>query len=632
MGSGLPPPGPGLRPLPELGAAPLPVEIAFLAEEGVPPRDLRWAADEALLLGLPADEVLLRHGIVDEDRFYRALARALGSGFDPAPVLGGAAFPASILAGLAPLRHGRAAFVLAPQGAALRRLLAAPRGSPPPFVLTTPSALRHAVFRLQAPRIAHEAAFDFPQQRPDLSTHAGASLPQIVAATICAGLGTFCGTLVPSQMGVALAVGAMPLFCGLVGLRALAPLVPAPLVSDDPPALPEATLPVYTILVALHREGRIAGRLVQALAALDYPLAKLDIKLVIEADDAETREALKALTLPPTMQVIVAPPGSPRTKPRALNVALPLARGDLTVVYDAEDVPEPDQLRRAAASFARQPEAVVCLQARLTIDNTDDCWMTRFFTLEYAALFDVLNPALARWGLPVPLGGTSNHFRTAALRRIGGWDAWNVTEDADLGLRLARFGYRTADLPSSTFEEAPRTLSAWMRQRTRWLKGFMQTSITHSRHPGSLIRELGWRGAAGALGLTGGTVASALVYPVLTLASLRELGRPWMDDPVALLWQIGSVTVFGLGLLAMLAPALVAIRRRRLWRLLPFVPLLPVYYALVSVAAWRALWELVRSPYRWNKTDHGWATTSRRRPARPGSGDRAPRLPGRGSG
>jgi hypothetical protein len=594
---------------------------------------LRRAADEARLLGLPADEVLLRHGIVDEGRFYRALARTLGAGFDPSPVLGGAAFPASILAGLAPLRQGRAAFVLAPQGEALRRLLAAPRRSPPLYVLTTPSALRHAVFRLQAPRIAHAAAFALPHQRPDLSTHAGASVPQIAAAAVCAALGTFCGTLIPGPLTAVLAVVAMPLFCGLVGLRALAPLVPAPLSpGDQPQALPEADLPVYTILVALHREGRIAGRLVQALAALDYPSAKLDIKLVIEADDAETREALRALTLPATMQVIVAPPGLPRTKPRALNVALPLARGDLTVVYDAEDVPEPDQLRLAATSFARQPEAVVCLQARLTIDNTDDCWITRLFTLEYAALFDVLNPALARWGLPVPLGGTSNHFRTTALRRIGGWDAWNVTEDADLGLRLARFGYRTADLPSSTFEEAPRTLSAWMRQRTRWLKGFMQTSITHTRHPGSLLRDLGWRGTAGALGLTAGTVASALVYPVLTLGSLKELGRPWADQPMAILWQIGSLAVFGLGLLAMLAPALVAVRRRRLWRLLPFVPLLPVYYALVSVAAWRALWELVRSPDRWNKTDHGWATTSRRRLAKLGSGDRALRRPVRDSG
>ena len=244
---------------------------------------------------------------------------------------------------------------------------------------------------------------------------------------------------------------------------------------------PDRNLPSYTIIAALYREAAITRKLISALDAIQYPRAKLEVLIVIEADDHETREALAALDLPGHMKIIRAPPGFPRTKPRALNVALPLARGEFTVVFDAEDEPDGDQLRIAAAFFAKLPSRVACLQARLTIDNMRDTWLTRMFTIEYATLFDVFNPGLASLGSPILLGGTSNHFRTAVLQKICGWDAWNVTEDADLGIRLSRMGYEVADLPSSTLEEAPATLAKWMKQRTRWMKGYMQTCISHSR-------------------------------------------------------------------------------------------------------------------------------------------------------
>jgi cellulose synthase/poly-beta-1,6-N-acetylglucosamine synthase-like glycosyltransferase len=297
-----------------------------------------------------------------------------------------------------------------------------------------------------------------------------------------------------------------------------------------------------------------------------------------------------------------------------LNVALPLARGSFTVVYDAEDIPDSEQLRSAAAIFARSPREVACLQARLTIDNTDDSWLTRLFTIEYAALFDVFNPGLAEIGSPIPLGGTSNHFRTATLKKIHGWDAWNVTEDADLGIRLARLGYRVADLPSSTLEEAPITLKAWMRQRTRWMKGFMQTGICHSREPASVLSQLGfWRFFAG-MALTGGTALSALIYPFSTglFLTFWLFGGPWSDDATwDAIWRTGSLTLFASGAASLFIPALVALHRRRLWRLLPWVALLPLYYGLVCLAAWRGLWELVTAPFQWNKTNHGFARTSR---------------------
>jgi cellulose synthase/poly-beta-1,6-N-acetylglucosamine synthase-like glycosyltransferase len=167
---------------------------------------------------------------------------------------------------------------------------------------------------------------------------------------------------------------------------------------------------------------------------------------MLEADDHETREAVERLAPGPCYDIVVAPAGYPRTKPRALNIGLASAQGELLTVYDAEDDPDPSQLRRAAATFARARKSLACLQCPLTIDNSSDSWISGLFALEYAALFDVVNPGLARLRLPIPLGGTSNHFRVSTLRRLHGWDAWNVTEDADMGMRLARMGYEVATL------------------------------------------------------------------------------------------------------------------------------------------------------------------------------------------
>jgi cellulose synthase/poly-beta-1,6-N-acetylglucosamine synthase-like glycosyltransferase len=250
----------------------------------------------------------------------------------------------------------------------------------------------------------------------------------------------------------------------------------------------------------------------------------------------------------------------------------------------------------------------------LTIDNTDDTWITRLFTIEYAALFDVFNPGLAEIGSPITLGGTSNHFRTAVLRKIHGWDAWNVTEDADLGIRLARLGYDVVDLPSSTLEEAPGTLRLWMRQRTRWMKGFVQTATGHTRKPWIILGQLGlWRFSC-ALALTWGTVLSALAYPLFTGLYLAS----WLVGPEQVLdprwtgaFNAYALTLFLFGAASVFIPACVALHRRRLWRLVPWILLLPLYYGLVSVAAWRGLWELTIAPFRWNKTSHGLARTSR---------------------
>jgi len=588
----------------------LPVALGFLVGHGYAPEALRQMAVFAQAAGVSADDFVLRQGLIEETEFYRALAAELGLPFLAAPRLSrDARYPESILAGLAPLTGTRGDFVAAPRGALLVQLLKS-RSAARPLAITTPSLLREAVFEAKAPSIAHRAASDLAEQAPDLAT--GVSDGQLALLFLMLTPVVFGALHAPELTAGLLGAALSPLFLALVVLRLAASFLSGSVEpATPPPRTEDADLPVYTVIAALYREKRVAARLIQALERLDYPPAKLDIKLVLEADDRETPEALAAIRMPAHVEVLVAPPGEPRTKPRALNVALPLARGRFTVVYDAEDVPDPGQLRLAASRFGEAPAAVACLQARLTIDNTDDTWLTRLFTIEYAALFDAFNPGLAAIGSPFPLGGTSNHFRTAVLRRIHGWDAHNVTEDADLGIRLARLGYRVQDLPSSTLEEAPGTLRLWLRQRTRWMKGFVQTAVSHSRRPWNLLRQLGpWR-FCGALALTWGVVLSALLYPLFTGLFVTS----WLFGDGTAQWgpalNAYALTLFASGALSIAVPAGIALHRRGLWRLIPWVALLPLYYGLVSLAAWRGLWELATAPFRWNKTSHGLARTSR---------------------
>ena len=370
----------------------------------------------------------------------------------------------------------------------------------------------------------------------------------------------------------------------------------------------DALLPTYTILVPLYGEAHMLAQLVHALRRLDWPAVKLDIKLILEAADSETVEAARALSLPARFEIIVVPDLGPRTKPKALNYALPLARGDYLVIYDAEDRPEHDQLRRAYAAFQAGPPNLATVQARLNIYNPHANWLTRQFTLEYSALFDGLLPVLDRLQLPIPLG-TSNHFRVAALKWLLAWDPFNVTEDADLGTRLARSGYRCAVINSTTYEEAPARFGSWVRQRTRWLKGFVQTWLVHMREPRALWRELGPRGFLAFQVMVGGTILSALVHPWFYVLLGGEMaGGDLLARPTSLMaapfWAVAWFALLT-GYAAAMALALLAARRRGLKSLLWHVPLMPLYWLLISAAAYRALWQFVTAPFKWEKTEHG---------------------------
>ena len=371
----------------------------------------------------------------------------------------------------------------------------------------------------------------------------------------------------------------------------------------------DTNLPVYTILIPLFREANILEDLARALKRIDYPPAKLDIKLIFESIDTETQEAAELVDFPGNTEFIVVPDTQPRTKPKALNYALAFARGDYVVVYDAEDRPEPDQLKKALDAFGQGPDNLACLQAELNFYNGSRNWLTKQFTIEYSVLFRALLPTLKKLGLPVPLGGTSNHFRLSALRWLGAWDAFNVTEDADLGIRLARRGYVCHMLDSTTLEEATSGIGAWIKQRTRWLKGWMQTYLVHMRHPAKLWRDLGGRGFIGFQLVIGGMIFSALaLLPVYAMAATEAVLGIWLNLPGSLLGiSFWVLALFNLcvGYAVSMVLGLISLRPGSRRYIAAHVLFMPIYWLLISVAAYRALLQLMSDPHYWEKTEHG---------------------------
>ncbi|MGY6411760.1 MAG: glycosyltransferase family 2 protein [Alkalilacustris sp.] len=368
-----------------------------------------------------------------------------------------------------------------------------------------------------------------------------------------------------------------------------------------------ARMPVVSLLVPLHGERAIAPRLVARLGRLAWPRGLLDVILVVEEDDRSTRRALDDAGLPPWMRVLAVPPGGLRTKPRALNYALDHCRGGVIGILDAEDAPEPDQIHQVVRRFHARGAEVACLQGVLGYYNASENWLSRCFAVEYATWFRLMLPGLERLGLVVPLGGTTVYFRREALERVGAWDAHNVTEDADLGLRLARQGYRTELIPAETGEEATCRPLAWVRQRSRWTKGFAITYATHMRDPRALWRDLGaWR-FWGVQVLFLSTLTQALLAPLLWSfwGLMLGLGHPLEG----MLGMTGLVVLTGLFLGAEainITLGIVAVSQKRGLRWLrPWVPTLHFYHPLASLAGLKALWEVIVRPVYWDKTCHG---------------------------
>lgn len=389
------------------------------------------------------------------------------------------------------------------------------------------------------------------------------------------------------------------LFLLCIGLRLLAAAAALGAVNARQPMALPAQLPLVSVLLPLYREAAQLPALLDALAAQTYPADRLDILILLEADDLETQAAAARLANP-RVRVVIVPPGGPRTKPNALNWGMAHAAGVIIAVYDAEDRPAPTQIAAAVAAFEAGGADLGAVQAPLVIDNGAASWISRQFAAEYAIHFGQMLPFLAAGRLPIPLGGSSNFIKARALREVGAWDAWNVTEDADLGCRLAVAGWRTACITPPTFEEAPVTLTAWLKQRTRWIKGHIQTWLVLMRRPGSIARQLGGKSAAMLhLVLAGGVMAAfahgpLLVYLGFTLLTIGAAGIGLED------WLI---MVAGYAIAAYAAAVATACSARP--DALMAAPTMPLYWALSTVAAVRALLDLVVRPHYWSKTDHG---------------------------
>ena len=450
------------------------------------------------------------------------------------------------------------------------------------------------------------ARFGLFQRTPALSARRVFHAPQILALVALAvllwrGLGRAPDAVWATAHGIALG-----LFACAVGLRlfaAAASMMPRP----APATRWTGELPVYTILCPLYREAPSAAALVAALRRLDYPADKLDVKLIVETDDGATLSALTALNLPPGFTIVIVPAAAPRTKPKALNYALTRAGGAFVAVYDAEDAPHRDQLRAALDAFARD-DRLGALQAPLLIDNASASWIASQFAAEYSIQFRGLLPLLAHLRAPFPLGGASNHFRRAALDDAGGWDPFNVTEDADLAYRLARSGWRLDVIAPPTWEEAPARLGPWLKQRTRWIKGHLQTWLVLMRNPWRTVRELGIGGFLWMqLVLGGGLVAAFAHAPLLALLLAAAL-LPGVVDVPPLDW---ALVIFGYATASLGALFAAALERDR--RLALSALTMPFYWPLSTVAALTALVEILLRPHYWAKTDHG--RTPRNTPA-----------------
>ncbi|MFT4235188.1 MAG: glycosyltransferase [Microbacterium sp.] len=372
-------------------------------------------------------------------------------------------------------------------------------------------------------------------------------------------------------------------------------------------ALADDDLPIYTILVPVFREANIVHQLVENLDGLDYPKDRLEILILVEEEDDETRGAIQAAGMLESFHVVIVPKGQPQTKPRACNAGLAIAKGEYLVIYDAEDAPEPLQLKKALLAFRRAGDDTLVIQAPLNYFNVGENVLTRMFTLEYSYWFDYMLTGLEQAALPIPLGGTSNHFRTDALRRLGGWDPFNVTEDADLGVRASVLGGRVGVIDSVTMEEANTSIPNFIRQRSRWIKGYMQTTLVHARSPLRLIREIGLRRFLGFALLIAGTPLTFLgVLPfilviIITWIVPSNIIASYFPLPVLLVslanFLIGNVLIVHLN---MMGPF-----KRGRFRLVPWAMLNPLYWILHSIAAYKGLWQLITKPHYWEKTEHG---------------------------
>src|SRR6266516_2000297 len=372
--------------------------------------------------------------------------------------------------------------------------------------------------------------------------------------------------------------------------------------------LANADWPQYTILCPLYREAEVVPQFVRAMQALDYPTDRLQILFLTEEDDEATRNAIEAMHLPQHFSIVTVPEGQPRTKPRACNYGLLQATGDYVVIYDAEDKPDPLQLKKAVLTFANYGPEVGCVQAKLNFYNTRQNLLTRWFTAEYSMWFDLILPGLQKLHVPFPLGGTSNHFRAHVLRSLGGWDAFNVTEDCDLGLRISQYNLKTAVLDSTTYEEATSRFKTWLFQRSRWIKDYLQTYLVHMRHPLQTLRQGHLRKFFSMQLIMGAWTVVLLINPFMWALTLLYI----LFHPVQLYSILFPGPVLYMGAFCLIFGNffyvyvhIIGCLRRKEYALIKWVLLIPLYWVMMSASAYIPFYQLIVKPHYWEKTQHG---------------------------
>lgn len=575
------------------------------------------------------EEILRHHDLVREADLAAGLAELYGTAVlgpaEPLPdtrLIDALGAEACLRLGVLPWRHIGGAVLVActrPDGFAALRPEIEARLGPVVMAVISPTELQSRLLALRAHDIDRTAQTRIAQELSCRSWQSGRFRLQAMAVAVAAIalavtypqvllIGLLVWVLLTQATATALKAAAFVAHllhqrrearAEAAGRRATAATGSAPLHRAP-------RLPVVTMLVPLFREADIAPRLIQRLSVLSYPRELLDVLLVVEERDHITRAALRRTNLPRWMRVITVPHGPLCTKPRALNYAMNFARGSIVGVWDAEDAPAPDQIHRVARRFGERGPDLACVQGVLDYYNPRTNWLSRCFTIEYAAWFRIVLPGMERLGLAVPLGGTTLFFRREALERLGGWDAYNVTEDADLGIRLARMGYRTELLPTVTQEEANCRVLPWIRQRSRWLKGYAMTWAVHMRNPVRLWRELGaWR-FFGVQVLFLGTLSQFALAPLLWSFWLYFLGFGHPLAEALPLWCFVAMAVlFLVSEVVNLSVMLVAVSGRRHRFLRIWVPLMHAYFPLAALATYKGLWELATRPFYWDKTAHG---------------------------
>lgn len=594
----------------------------------VTPEILAFARQVKERTGAHIDQVLISEGLLDSESLLLVEARAWGIHpidldavkFDDALVR---RFPGQtyLAENWLPIRRNDAGtvFVATARGIAperIERIRSLLGGAHVQMVATTSWDIKNACLRLFRAEIADEAANELWRQNPAMSARITFSRGQKILGAVGALLLLVCAVLWPIATAVgALTVTSLVFLAGtsfkfIVAMRGARYDVVERITRAQVHALVDRDLPRYTVLVPVFREANIVGQLIRNLGGIDYPTEKLEVLILIEEEDHETRDAVLTSNPPPHFRIITIPKGQPQTKPRACNVGLYFATGDYLVIYDAEDTPDPDQLKKAVVAFRRGGDAMVCVQASLNYFNDRENVLTRMFTLEYSYWFDYMLAGLDLGDLPIPLGGTSNHFRTSALIELGGWDPYNVTEDADLGIRASALGYRVGVINSTTMEEANTSIPNFIRQRSRWIKGYMQTTLVHARQPIALVRQIGLRRFLSFVLLIAGTPATFLgvipFYIVTAFTIVFPIDLLTQLFPIWLLWL--TLLNFVVGNVIMIYLSMMGPYKRGTFHLVLWALLNPLYWLLHSIAAYKGLWQLLTNPHYWEKTEHGLTT------------------------